>query len=422
MMVLWTLVVAVAAAQSETTLTYQGRLLSGGQPLNGTADVQFRLINAAVGGSQVGQTQVATNVSVSDGLFVAELDFGATAFNGDPRWLEILVRSPAGSGQYEVLSPRQPITRAPYAMQTRGIYADPSHNIGLGTKFPEAPLHVQENSAGAVTAQSSSTAVFERNGQNFVSILSPESSERGILFGDPGHIANGAIVFNNASTPDGMEFRTGGNINRMYLKSNGRLGLGTSNTFGQLSVGDGGAQFGIDAASSDPTFPTLFANNTGGGPALWALGTSDIEPTGGGLIVAGDESGRNVAIDRNQIMARDNGQTSTLYLNADGGDVRMGAQRTMPAFAYGFVESNGTIVSASPNVISVRHPGPGLYYITVDGGFSSSDICIATPEFGYMSAGANLTYSTTGELFVMTYYIPDLRAGDGRFNFVVYRP
>jgi hypothetical protein len=144
------LIAPLALSQTETTLTYQGRLLSGGQPLNGTADVQFRLINAAVGGTQVGQTQVATNVSVSDGLFVAELDFGVTAFNGDPRWLEILVRSPAGSGQYELLTPRQPITWAPYAMQTRGIYADGFHNIGLGTNFPEAPLHVQENSAGAV--------------------------------------------------------------------------------------------------------------------------------------------------------------------------------------------------------------------------------------------------------------------------------
>jgi hypothetical protein len=35
------------------------------------------------------------------------MDFGAGAFNGDGRWLEVPVRSPAGSGAYTTLTPRQ---------------------------------------------------------------------------------------------------------------------------------------------------------------------------------------------------------------------------------------------------------------------------------------------------------------------------
>ncbi len=42
---------------------------------------------------------------------------------------------------------------------------------------------------------------------------------------------------------------------------------------------------------------------------------------GSGYVVIGTESGRNIVMDNNEIMARDNGNTSKLYLNADGGNV-----------------------------------------------------------------------------------------------------
>ena len=50
-------------------------------------------------------------------------------------------------------------------------------------------------------------------------------------------------------------------------------------------------------------------------------GGTDISPSGGGYVVAGSIRGFNVAIDNNEIMARDNGGTSPLYLNHEGGDV-----------------------------------------------------------------------------------------------------
>ncbi len=70
--------------------------------------------------------------------------------------------------------------------------------------------------------------------------------------------------------------------------------------------------------------PAVLAKTDGSGYALYADSTDDAAPTGGGVVLIGRESGNNIAIDGNEIMARNNGATSTLYLNNDGGDVVFG--------------------------------------------------------------------------------------------------
>ena len=54
-------------------------------------------------------------------------------------------------------------------------------------------------------------------------------------------------------------------------------------------------------------------------------GGTDVGPSGGGYIVSGDAASLNVAIDNNEIMARDDGGNSPLYLNHEGGDVLISA-------------------------------------------------------------------------------------------------
>jgi len=99
-----------------TAFTYQGQLKRDGHPVTDTCDFRFTLYDAPSGGNQVGPMQAETGVAVTNGLFTVSLDFGSGAFQGDPRWLEVAVRCPAGSGSYRVLTPRQPITPAPYAL------------------------------------------------------------------------------------------------------------------------------------------------------------------------------------------------------------------------------------------------------------------------------------------------------------------
>lgn len=109
-----------------TAFTYQGRLTNGSGAVNGTCDFEFKLYDDAAAGTQIGSTQTKTNVTVTNGVFTIALDFGATAFNGDARWLAISVRCPAGSGSYTALSPRQSLTPAPYALALPGLWTQPN--------------------------------------------------------------------------------------------------------------------------------------------------------------------------------------------------------------------------------------------------------------------------------------------------------
>src|SRR5690242_1329503 len=82
----------VHAAPLGTAFTYQGRLDDSGQPANGVIPMIFGLWDADAFGNNVGSpSSVSANVSVANGLFTIDLDFGVTAFNGNARWLEIRV-------------------------------------------------------------------------------------------------------------------------------------------------------------------------------------------------------------------------------------------------------------------------------------------------------------------------------------------
>lgn len=106
-----------ASAQTPvgSALTYQGELRQSGNPVSGTADLRFRLYTADAGGAQIGSEISMTNAALTSGRFTAALDFGASAFGPEARWLEIDVRSPAGAGAFVTLVPRQRVTPAPAA-------------------------------------------------------------------------------------------------------------------------------------------------------------------------------------------------------------------------------------------------------------------------------------------------------------------
>src|SRR5687768_14429101 len=128
-----TSVTAATASASDTQFTYQGELKENGSPVNGNFNFRFRLFATPTGGTALA-AQVINGVPVSDGLFTVAIDFAAAVFDNNDRWLEITVGT-------TTLSPRQPVRRTPYSIQTRGIFVDDAYRVGIGTTAPENALH-----------------------------------------------------------------------------------------------------------------------------------------------------------------------------------------------------------------------------------------------------------------------------------------
>ena len=156
-MVLWLIVGSSATLAQTTGFTYQGRLTDGGTAANGNYDLQFALFDSLSGGTQVGSTQTLNTVAVSNGVFTVSLDFGANAFPGASRFLEIGAR-PAGSGSFTPLTPRQPITSTPYAV--RSLNAASADSVPASGVPPGSGNYIQN----ATSPQSSSNFNISGNG------------------------------------------------------------------------------------------------------------------------------------------------------------------------------------------------------------------------------------------------------------------
>jgi hypothetical protein len=110
---------ATAFAQG-TAFTYQGRLNDTNGPGNGIYDFIFIVYPDTNTSLPLVSGYPVAAVPVSNGLFVATIDFGSGVFNGSDRWLGISVRT-NGAAVYAPLSPRQKITPTPYAVLAQTV-------------------------------------------------------------------------------------------------------------------------------------------------------------------------------------------------------------------------------------------------------------------------------------------------------------
>ncbi len=107
--------VATAQTPLGSAFTYQGQLAQDGVNVSGNCDFSFGLWDAATDGFELAPPISTPGVSLNDGQFTVELDFGGDLFIGDARWLEISVLCPGGAGVLTTLNPRQELTAAPHA-------------------------------------------------------------------------------------------------------------------------------------------------------------------------------------------------------------------------------------------------------------------------------------------------------------------
>ena len=167
------------------------------------------------------------------------------------------------------------------------------NGVAINTNAPLGTLTVRRGGSAGVAVPSASSITAESDASNYLSLLSPATTtERGILFGDTTSSANGGILFNpvapGLTNPDGLTFRTGGNVDRMKITNTGQLLLnqqadppnadvslrsasgGNTDFFmnlrsnngnlGVLRVTEVGANFQVQAETGDLL---LFTNTTG---------------------------------------------------------------------------------------------------------------------------------------------------------------
>ena len=158
-----------------SAFTYQGRLDKNGSGFTGSCDFRFELYDAASNGTQIGSTVTKTGLSVTDGLFTTELDFGSNPFAGEARYLQIAVKC-SGDASYTTLSGRVALNGAPYALGLRsGITVEGSEsgrvfgaiNTDSGSNnaalYGEATSALGAGVAGWNTSSSSGYGVYGNN-------------------------------------------------------------------------------------------------------------------------------------------------------------------------------------------------------------------------------------------------------------------
>jgi trimeric autotransporter adhesin len=181
-------------AQGTTAFTYQGQLHDSGTNANGSYTMIFKLYDAASGGNLIGAA--STNaLTLANGLFTVNLDFGANAFTGGARWLDITA---VIGGTSQTLTPRVALLPAPYA-----IYA---------------------NTAGSLIGGGWNATVG--NYQSYSNVFGIFANGNLIL----GMDTNGIIDTGNFQA---------GNLNANNLSLNGQLNLGSGSIFFSGTNGGG---------------------------------------------------------------------------------------------------------------------------------------------------------------------------------------
>lgn len=182
-----------------TAFTYQGRLIDGDAPATGQYDLRFELFDAETDGTSLG-VFASPETQASSGLFIATLDFGEAALVSGERWLEIAARPGGSEETFTVLSPRQRLTAAPYAL--RALRSDTITASAIGSDMlADGAVTAEKIGPGAVTRSKIEPGAVSQlgapDGSDSAAVQVTEDGMVGIKTADPSaglHIASGAPI------------------------------------------------------------------------------------------------------------------------------------------------------------------------------------------------------------------------------------
>jgi len=252
-MVLMSGITSLGNAQVPQTVSYQGYLTdSAGNPFDTTATGPVQMIftifdDVTAGTSQWSETQLVT---VTEGVY--SVVFGANIANplnaafDVPYFLEVQVETAAGSGTFEMLSPRQPLTGVPYAINAdmldgkhgnefaTGLHShhsldaadgspadalsvDNAGNVGIGTAAPVQKVHIEGGAGNSFV--------------KFTNTATGSTDSDGLTVGI--NSAGDAFIYNRDSTYLRMGTANGTQIT---VRPDGNVGIGTLAPTQELTV------------------------------------------------------------------------------------------------------------------------------------------------------------------------------------------
>jgi hypothetical protein len=209
---------AAGAAFAQTTVfTYQGKLTDSGTP-QATYQMEFSLFGSPGGEDQIGATVTNPNVAVNQGVFTVNLDFGAPAFDGADKFLQISIRRSA-SESFVTLSPRQQITSSPYSIRTLSA--------------AQADVALDSNKLGGVDASEYVTTTTVGN-----SFIKNATTQQTADFNVSGSgVVGGSLGLGGVPQAGQRLDVTGASV---FRTANGNVNLGTPNGETGMSIVSGG--------------------------------------------------------------------------------------------------------------------------------------------------------------------------------------
>lgn len=342
-----------------TVFTYQGKLTDSGGAAQSNYQMQFKLYGSAGGSDQIGGTITNINVAISQGIFTVQLDFGAPAFPGADRFLQIAVRR-SSSESFVVLNPRQQINSSPYAIRTLSA--------------TQADVALDSNKLGGVDANQYVTTTSI--GSSFIKNATTPQTGNFNISGN-GIIGDSVGIGITPSIPS-VKLDVNGAALFRVMGSGGNIQLGNPNGESGLTIGGGGGN------RADLRFD--------GATLKLAASSAGIPAATSGIVI--DTSG-NVGIGTNSPNAK-------LQVS---GNVTQGALDNGLVKAMIAVNANGTIAYCYNGItnssigncgFNIAHSTQGVYTITSNFRVNNRFVSV-TPQFNsiYFSSHASFVFTGT---------------------------
>ncbi|MFD2823804.1 hypothetical protein ACFS5M_08990 [Lacinutrix iliipiscaria] len=386
---------SIVTSIAQNSINYKALIKDdlGNVVVNQTVDVQFSILE----GATIVYQETHTPTTDNNGIIVLNIGEGTTtdvfediSWGDDEHWLNVQVDT--GSGLIDMGTTQ--FMAVPYALSSGDNYWSKTGNeiyttntsVGINRVNPEHTLDVRSNTQTEPAGFNLSNSDKSRNLRLFSgsdtfpdpsmtwvpgnSLLFATYDDNTSAFEELMHISPSGNVGIGVDDPQARLDILGGDWN-LDAGNPGDLRIGNETSNFRIGVATGGGGAGITRMYSQGNSLHLGTNNrpsltigqnenvgigtTTPNTKLQISGGSDASNSNGsGYLVLGNESGANLVFDNNEIIARNNTDSSVLYMQQTGGSTSFGGDVSVSGVATTPSMYITNIEAASSKVLVTR--------------------------------------------------------------------